>query len=58
MSAWTKVISIEEADDVLSEAMRVARTPHGTIDNVMRVRLFRPNTMHVSAATRCLWMRR
>ena len=46
MSAWIKMISDEDADEVLSEALEQARTPHGTVDNVMRVHSLRPNTMH------------
>ncbi len=45
MSAWIKMISDEEADDDLLEALKLARTPHGTVDNVMRVHSLRPNTM-------------
>ena len=45
MSAWIKMISDEEADADLLEALQLARTPHGTVDNVMRVHSLRPNTM-------------
>ena len=45
MSAWIKMISDEEADDALLEVLSLARTPHGTVDNVMRVHSLRPNTM-------------
>ena len=45
MSAWIKMISDEEADDALLEVLKLARTPHGTVDNVMRVHSLRPNTM-------------
>lgn len=45
MSAWIKMISDEEADDYLLETLKMARTPHGTVDNVMRVHSLRPNTM-------------
>ena len=45
MSAWIKMISDEEADDDLMEVLKLARTPHGTVDNVMRVHSLRPNTM-------------
>ena len=45
MSAWIKMISDEEADDALLDALKLARTPHGTVDNVMRVHSLRPNTM-------------
>ena len=45
MSAWIEVISDEEADSDLLDALQLARTPHGTVDNVMRVHSLRPNTM-------------
>jgi len=37
MSAWIKMISDEEASPELLEILKIARTPHGTVDNVMRV---------------------
>ena len=45
MSAWIKMIPDEHADDDLLDALGMARTPHGTVDNVMRVHSLRPNTM-------------
>lgn len=45
MNAWIRMISDEEADDALRETLDMARTPHGTVDNVMRVHSLRPNTM-------------
>lgn len=45
MPAWIKMISDEDADPELLEVLRLARTPHGTVDNVMRVHSLRPNTM-------------
>lgn len=45
MSAWIKMISDAEADDDLRRTLDLARTPHGTVDNVMRVHSLRPNTM-------------
>ncbi|MEO0691897.1 MAG: peroxidase-related enzyme [Pseudomonadota bacterium] len=45
MSAWIKMISDAEADTPLKEVLDLARTPHGTVDNVMRVHSLRPNTM-------------
>ncbi|HTO34106.1 MAG TPA: peroxidase-related enzyme [Pararhizobium sp.] len=50
MTAWIKMISDGEADAELLEVLKLARTPHGTVDNVMRVHSLRPNTMkgHVS----------
>ena len=45
MSAWIEMISDEDADEQLLETLKLARTPHGTVDNVMRVHSLRPNTM-------------
>ncbi len=45
MSAWIEMISDEKADPELLETLSMARTPHGTVDNVMRVHSLRPNTM-------------
>ncbi|MEM7057778.1 MAG: peroxidase-related enzyme [Pseudomonadota bacterium] len=45
MSAWIEMISDEDADEDLSDALAGARTPHGTVDNVLRVHSLRPNTM-------------
>ena len=45
MSAWINMISDEDADEDLKEALSLARTPHGTVDNVMRVHSLGPNTM-------------
>jgi uncharacterized peroxidase-related enzyme len=45
MSAWIKMITDEEANADLLDALQLARTPHGTVDNVMRVHSLRPNTM-------------
>ena len=45
MSAWINMISDEDANDDLKDALSLARTPHGTVDNVMRVHSLRPNTM-------------
>ena len=39
------MISDDEADPDLLEALHLARTPHGTVDNVMRAHSLRPNTM-------------
>ena len=56
MSAWIKMIGDEEADPALKEILDLARTPHGTVDNVMRVHSLRPNTMvgHVKLYRACL----
>jgi len=45
MSAWIKMISDEDANDDLLDALSLSRTPHGTVDNVMRVHSLRPNTL-------------
>jgi len=45
VSAWIRMLSDEEADDDLREALALARTPHGTVDNVMRVHSLRPSTL-------------
>jgi len=45
MSAWISMLSDAEANPDLLDALQLARTPHGTVDNVMRVHSHRPNTM-------------
>jgi|TARA_B100000768_G_scaffold179080_1_gene196046 uncharacterized peroxidase-related enzyme len=45
MSAWIEMISDENASSELKEILNLARTPHGTVDNVMRIHSLRPNTM-------------
>lgn len=45
MSAWIEMIGDEDASEELLEVLKLARTPHGTVDNVMRVHSLRPNTM-------------
>jgi len=56
MSAWIKMIKDSEADPELKEILNQARTPHGTVDNVMRVHSLRPNTMkgHMALYRSCL----
>lgn len=58
MSAWIRMISDTEAaaDPALTQALDFARTPHGTVDNVMRVHSLRPATMtgHVVLYRACL----
>lgn len=46
MSAWIKMIPEAEATGVLRELYDQAKTPHGTVDNVMKVHSLRPHTMH------------
>ena len=50
MAAWIKMILDEQADGDLLDALALARTPHGTVDNVMRVHSLRPNTMRAHLA--------
>jgi uncharacterized peroxidase-related enzyme len=45
MSAWIEMISDQDADGDVRDALADARTPHGTVDNVLRVHSLRPNTM-------------
>ena len=45
MSAWIQMIEDDQADETLLDVLALARTPHGTVDNVMRVHSLRPNTM-------------
>lgn len=45
MSAWIHMIGDADADEKLRETLDEARTPHGTVDNVMRVHSLRPATM-------------
>lgn len=46
MSAWIDMIGDADAGPELCQALDLARTPHGTVDNVMRVHSLRPNTMN------------
>ena len=39
------MVEDEEADDQLKQIFDVARTPHGTLDNVMRIHSLRPASM-------------
>ena len=45
MTAWIKMLTDEEASDSVKEMYDLVRTPHGTVDNVMRVHSLRPHTM-------------
>ena len=45
MTAWISMINDADADAALSDVLAMARTPHGTVDNVMRVHSHRPSTM-------------
>ncbi|MCK6450871.1 MAG: peroxidase-related enzyme [Alphaproteobacteria bacterium] len=45
MSAWIRMIPLEEATGFLKQMYEKVRTPHGTVDNVMKVHSLRPHTM-------------
>ena len=45
MTAWIKMIADDEADECLKPFLDRVRTPHGTVDNVMRAHSLRPHTM-------------
>ena len=45
MAAWIKMITDDEADETLKPFFDRVRTPHGTVDNVMRAHSLRPHTM-------------
>ncbi|MEM8951386.1 MAG: peroxidase-related enzyme [Pseudomonadota bacterium] len=45
MTSWIQMLADDEASVDLKEALNEARTPHGTVDNVMRVHSLRPSTM-------------
>ena len=45
MTAWIEMIDDNAADETLREVLDLSRTPHGTVDNVMRVHSLRPATM-------------
>jgi uncharacterized peroxidase-related enzyme len=45
MSAWIKMIPLEDATGQLKEMYDLALTPSGTVDNVMRAHSLRPQSM-------------
>jgi hypothetical protein len=45
MSAWIKMIPLEEATGKLKDMYQLALTPSGTVDNVMRAHSLRPHSM-------------
>jgi uncharacterized peroxidase-related enzyme len=45
MAAWIEMPPLEGAEGDLALAYAAARTPHGTVDNVMRAHSLRPHTM-------------
>lgn len=46
MSAWIDMVPDDQAEGRLKELLDKARTPHGTVDTVMRVHSLRPETMN------------
>ncbi len=45
MTAWIEMIEDEDATGTVKEMYDKARSPHGTVDNVMRCHSLRPHTM-------------
>ena len=45
MSAWIRMIEEAEAEGLVKTMYDRVRTPHGTVDNVMRAHSLRPHTM-------------
>jgi uncharacterized peroxidase-related enzyme len=45
MSAWIQIVQPEDANAELSEVYEKVRSPHGTVDNVMKVHSLQPKTM-------------
>ncbi len=45
MSAWIRMVPQQQASGLLEELYERVRTPHGTVDNVMRAHSLRPHTM-------------
>jgi uncharacterized peroxidase-related enzyme len=45
MSAWITIIQPDDADGELRETFETVRSPHGTIDNVMKAHSLQPGTM-------------
>jgi uncharacterized peroxidase-related enzyme len=46
MTAWIEMIDDADATGTVKEMYDRVRTPHGTVDNVMRVHSLRPHTMN------------
>lgn len=44
-AAWISMVADDEADNQLKQTFDEARTPRGTLDNVMRIHSLRPATM-------------
>jgi len=45
MTAWIRMVPVDEATGTLKEMYEKVKTPHGTVDNVMRAHSLRPHTM-------------
>jgi uncharacterized peroxidase-related enzyme len=45
MSAWIDMVPVDDAQGELREMYELVKTPHGTVDNVMRAHSLRPATM-------------
>ena len=45
MSAWIHMVPLEDASGELAEMYELVKTPHGTVDNVMKAHSLRPHTM-------------
>ena len=45
MTAWIRMIPLEDATGTLAAAYAKVTTPHGTVDNVMKAHSLRPHTM-------------
>ena len=45
MGAWIHMVPVADATGPLKQAYEKVKTPHGTVDNVMRVHSLRPHTM-------------
>lgn len=45
MTAWINMIDDDQASSDLNKAFDLARSPAGTVDNVMRIHSLRPHTM-------------
>lgn len=45
MAAWIEMVPVDQATGELKEMYDKVKTPHGTVDNVMRAHSLRPRTM-------------
>ena len=45
MTAWIEMIPTDQAEGVVKDMYELAKTPSGTVDNVMRAHSLRPHTM-------------